>query len=84
MDMAPWILVINVISLFSSDFQLAPSRTRGLTDSACLVLVQEVQGPRTFAYCYRDGTPDPGRASPSKPLPPPCPDCRPPTGLRWG
>ena len=36
------------------------SRTRDLPEAACLQLVQEVKGPRTDAYCYRTGEPDPG------------------------
>jgi|SoiMethySBSTD1v2_1073268.scaffolds.fasta_scaffold57976_2 hypothetical protein len=79
-----WILVIHVIAFFSGDFRVPDSRTRGLTEAACLTLVQEVQGPKTIAYCYRDGEKDPGRARPAKPQPPFCADCRAPAGLGWG
>jgi hypothetical protein len=52
MDAYTWVLVIDVISLFAGDFRLAPSRTRDLTEAACLILVQKVRSPKTIAYCY--------------------------------
>jgi hypothetical protein len=69
---------------FANDLQLPPSRTRGLTEEACLILAQEVRGPKTIAYCYRDGEKDLGWSTPAKPQPPQCDECRPPPGHRWG
>ena len=83
MDAATWILVIEI----SADWRQAgsrheSSRTRGLTETACLALIQEVRGPRTTAYCYQDGQPDPDWHRPAKPLPPICVECWPPPGRR--
>jgi hypothetical protein len=83
MDAYVWILVINVISLLPGDLHLPSSRTRGLTEEACLILAQEVRGPKTIAYCYRDGEPDPGWHRPSKPQRQQGDECRPPPGRRW-
>jgi hypothetical protein len=55
MDAYVWILVIEIFT----DWRNESSRTRGLTEAACRVLVQEVQSRTTRAYCYRDGEPDP-------------------------
>jgi hypothetical protein len=82
MDAYTWILVIEVVSLLSGDFRLAPSRTRDLTEAACLILVQEVRSSKTIAYCYEDGTPDPGRRAPRIKERPNCDEC-PPPGRRW-
>ena len=84
MDPYVWILVINLISLLPGDFRMPSSRTRGLTQEACLILVQEVQSRTTFAYCYKDGEPDPGWRRPSKPRRPDCDECRAPKGFGWG
>jgi hypothetical protein len=84
MDAGSWILVIEVISLFAGDFRMLPSCTRNLKEAACLILAEEVRGPKTIAYCYRDGEKDPGRARPTKPQRPDCPDCRAPAGMGWG
>ena len=51
---ATWILVIEIFA-----DRIEGSRTRGLTEAACLTLLQEVKGPSTIAYCYPDGTKDP-------------------------
>jgi len=78
-----WILVISVFSFFRAELGISDSRTRGLTEAACLTLAQEVRGPKIVAYCYRDGTPDRGWHRPSKPSPATCDDCRAPKGHRW-
>jgi len=60
------------------------SRTRGLTEVACLTLAQEVRGRTTIAYCYPDGTPDPGwRTKPIIDWHRICDECGPLPGLRW-
>jgi hypothetical protein len=56
MDAYVWILVISIFA----DWRFDESRTRGLTEAACLTLIQEVQSQTTRAYCYKDGEPDPG------------------------
>src|SRR4029453_9685341 len=53
-----WIRVIEMFALASGEPH-GSSRTRGLPHDACLILVQEVRGPKTIAYCYRDGDKDP-------------------------
>ncbi len=72
MDAYVWILVIEIFG-----DRVQGSRTRGLTESACLTLVQEVRSERTIAYCYQDGTPDPGWGSFVKPPRPVCAECWP-------
>jgi len=72
MNAYTWILVIDVILLFPGDCGCSSSRTRELTEAACLILVQEVRSPKTIAYCYEDGTPDPGRQWPMVRERPPC------------
>ena len=54
-----WVLVIEIYG-FAVGERNKSSRTRDLPHDACLVLVQEVRGPRVAAYCYRAGEPDPG------------------------
>src|SRR5262245_26494638 len=77
-DAYVWILVIEIFG----------DRVEGiLTESACLALVQEVQSPKTIAYCYEDGTPDPewwGWRRPRVKDRPFCSECQPPKGIRWG
>ena len=74
--------MINVIALFTGDLRLPSTRTRGLTEAACLVLAQEVRGSKTIAYCYRDGEPDPGLPTRSHGKErPPCDDCRAPVDV---
>jgi hypothetical protein len=79
MDAYTWILVIDIWANRHES-----SRTRGLTEAACLTLVQEVRSPTTTAYCYRDGGPDPGWRRPRVKERPQCDECRPPKGLGWG
>ena len=82
MDAYVWILVIDVISLFPGDLRMASSRTRGLTESACLILAQEVRSSMTIAYCYEDGTLDPeGRTRPVERRPI-CGECGPLPGRK--
>lgn len=54
-----WVLVIEIYG-FAVGERNENSRTRDLPEAACRVLVQEVRGPRTTAYCYRTGEKDPG------------------------
>jgi hypothetical protein len=77
-----WILVISIIALLPSDLRTPDSRTRGLTEAACLALVHEVQSRKTIAYCYEDGTPDPGRQRATVKERPICTDCSPLPGRR--
>jgi hypothetical protein len=76
--------VISVIALFPGDLRIPSSRTRGLTEEACLILAQEVRSRTTIAYCYEDGTSDPGWHKPSKPPQPICEECGPLPGRRRG
>ena len=82
MEATTWVLVIRVISLFAGDFRLPPSRMRDLTEAGCLILAEEVRGPKTISYCYANGTPDPGSARPAKPARPICDECGPLPGRR--
>jgi hypothetical protein len=82
MDAATWILVIEIFS-FDPRLRNEASRTRTLPENACLILAQEVRSEITIAYCYEDGTPDPGWPSrPYEPLPPMCADCGPLPGRK--
>jgi hypothetical protein len=74
--------VISVIALFSGDLRIPDSRTRGLTEAACLALVQEVRSRKTIAYCYEGGTSDPGRQRATVKERPICTDCGPLPGRR--
>jgi hypothetical protein len=56
MDPATFILVIEICA----DWRNEASRTRELTEGACMVLAQEARSCSTVAYCYRNGEQDPG------------------------
>jgi hypothetical protein len=85
MDAVTWILVIDIFADWRHPgSRHESSRTQNLTEAACLIVAQEVRSERTIAYCYQDGTPDPGWHRPSKPQPPHCDECRAPPGLGWG
>jgi len=58
-----FVLVIETFSLFATEPRIPSSRTRDLTEAACLTLAQEVKGPSAIAYCYRTGDKDPGWGS---------------------
>jgi hypothetical protein len=77
-----WILVISVIALFPADLRIPDSRTRGLTEAACMALAGEVQSRKTITYCYEDGTPDPGRQRATVKERPICDECGPLPGRR--
>jgi hypothetical protein len=81
-----WILVIEIFADWRHPgSRHESSRTRNLTEAACLILAQEVRSERTISYCYRDGEKDSGMfAKPRKPQRPDCVDCRAPPGLGWG
>jgi len=78
-----WILGIEVIGLFATDLQIPSSRTRDLTESACMVLAEEAPGPKARSYCYETGTLDPGWHRPRVKKPKPCEGYRPLPGRRW-